>query len=70
VGAKGLRSVVVQIIRLIPSSDGASRPFSVTQPSVLGMALVAPKPTPMITLTNDEVGWTAVIPELLGPRYR
>jgi hypothetical protein len=28
---------------------------------------VAPKPTPMITLTNDEVGWTAVIPELLGP---
>jgi hypothetical protein len=35
-----------------------------------GTALHAPKPTPMITLTNDEVGCTAVIPELLGPRYR
>jgi hypothetical protein len=35
-----------------------------------GMALPAPKPTFMITLTNDEVGWSAVIPELLGPRYR
>jgi hypothetical protein len=26
-----------------------------------GTALHAPKPTPMITLTNDEVGWKAAV---------
>ena len=30
----------------------------------------APKPTPMITLTNDEVGWKIRTPDLPGPDVR
>jgi hypothetical protein len=31
---------------------------------------IAPQPTFPSAGSNGEVGWTAVIPELLGPRYR
>jgi hypothetical protein len=52
-------------IHLVPGSEAAPRRFSVTQLRIRNGSS-CPKPTPMITLTNDEVGWFADIRTRFG----
>ena len=58
----------VGIGALQPLAAGFTAGSDLAGTSGAGKPAVAPKPTPMISLAKDEVGWTAVIPELLGPR--
>jgi len=45
-----------------PQTALCSRPLTARR-----MGEDAPKPTPMITLTNGEVGWISAVPNLPGP---